>query len=154
TLNSGDTTSVSWTVSNLGSGPALGSWTDTLYLSQGTVVGPNDVKLGDFVHTGDLAVGASYTQQGNVPIPLGASGPYHLLVLTNSTSSVDEVGATANDTADGALQVALSPYADLAVSNVAAPSIAIGEPASITVGWTVTNVGTGVGRTTSWMDAV
>jgi hypothetical protein len=153
-LNSGDSTSVSWTVTDSGSGPALGSWTDTLYLSQGTAVGPNDLKLGDFVHTGPLAAGASYTAQANITLPLGASGPYHMLVVTNSTRSLDEVGATANNTAGAALQVALSPYADLAVSNVTVPTSVIGDPAVITVGWTVTNVGTGVGRTTSWNDEV
>jgi hypothetical protein len=128
-LSSGDTTSVSWTVTDTGSGPALGSWTDTLYLSQGTAVGPNDVKLGDFLHTGALAAGASYTAQANVTIPLGATGAYHVLVVTNSTHSLDEAGATANNTAGAALQVALSPYADLSVSNVTVPTSVIGDPA-------------------------
>jgi hypothetical protein len=59
--NSGDQTTVSWTVTNTGTGSALGSWTDSLYLSRGTTVGPNDIKLGDYLHTGDLASGAHYT---------------------------------------------------------------------------------------------
>ncbi|MEH2565659.1 CARDB domain-containing protein [Bradyrhizobium sp. AZCC 2289] len=153
-LNSGESASVSWTVNNVGTGPALGSWTDTLYLSRGNVVGPNDIKLGDFVHTGQLGSGGSYLQQVNVIMPLGASGSYNILVVTNSASGVHEVGALANNVAGASIQVALSPFADLAVSNVTAPAITIGDPAAITVGWTVTNVGTGVGQTTSWQDAV
>jgi CARDB len=37
---------------------------------------------------------------------------------------------------------------------VTAPALAIGNPASISVGWTVTNVGTGFGQTGHWMDAI
>jgi VCBS repeat-containing protein len=85
---------------------------------------------------------------------LGASGAYNLLLVTDSANVVHELNAKANNTASSPIQVAISPYADLAVSNVTAPSIAIGNPASINVGWTVTNVGTGAGRTTSWKDAI
>ena len=49
---------------------------------------------------------------------------------------------------------ALAPYAELAVSNVTAPSLTIGDPAQVTIGWTVTNHGTGAGSTASWVDAV
>src|SRR5262249_42600148 len=44
---------------------------------------------------------------------------------------------------------------DLATTNVTLdPAVAIGDPARITVGWTVTNNGTGPGTTTTWDDAI
>src|SRR5439155_2586017 len=42
----------------------------------------------------------------------------------------------------------------LAVSDVTAPSLTIGDPAQVTVGWKVTNLGTGAGLTAAWTDQV
>src|SRR5262249_13032454 len=44
--------------------------------------------------------------------------------------------------------------ADLTTAAVTAPQLVADSPAAITVGWTVTNDGTGAGRTDSWTDAV
>src|SRR5207245_2032043 len=35
-----------------------------------------------------------------------------------------------------------------------APSLTIADPARVTIGWTVTNIGTGAGRTNDWVDAI
>ena len=52
------------------------------------------------------------------------------------------------------MEVELAPYADLAVSAVAAPQQIIGDPADLTVSWTVANQGTGAGPVDTWTDAV
>jgi hypothetical protein len=76
-----------------------------------------------------------------------------IVVVTNFNDSISE-SSKADNTGSAGLAVTLSPYADLAVSAVTAPLSAQGDPARVTVGWTVTNNGTGVGRTTQWTDKV
>jgi hypothetical protein len=154
-LNSGDAAVVSWTTTNSGTGPALGSWADAIYLSRDGVLDSSDVKLGSFAQVGPLAAGASYNRQQSVALPLGATGAYQLLVVSDDSKTVAELGlAEENNVAGTNLQVLLSPYADLATTAVTAPQLVADSPAAITVGWTVTNNGTGAGRTSSWTDAV
>ncbi len=74
-------------------------------------------------------------------------------MVSDATNQLIEPNGTANTTTQ-AINVTLAPYADLAVSNVVAPAQTIGDPAYPTISWTVTNVGTGVGQTTAWTDAV
>ena len=88
-LNSGDPAVVSWTITNTGTGPALGNWNDVIYLSRDGVVGQDDIKLGTFALAGPLAAGASYTMQQSVPLPLGATGSYKLLVVSDNQNSAD-----------------------------------------------------------------
>ncbi|KPJ75957.1 MAG: hypothetical protein AMJ54_13385, partial [Deltaproteobacteria bacterium SG8_13] len=154
TMISGSTASIEWTVSNEGTGPALGQWTDTLYLSRDAVVGQGDIKLLDVTIDGPLDAGATYTRQADVDIPLDASGQYAILVVSDSGDAVGEVDGELNNVGGGLLDVALAPYADLTVSNVIAPAITIDDPASVTVTWTVGNQGTGAGRSSQWTDAV
>ena len=65
-----------------------------------------------------------------------------------------EVGAEGNNTVSSMLSIGLAPYADLQVSDVTSPVLLIADPARITVGWTVTNIGTGEGITARWTDSV
>src|SRR5262249_14941306 len=59
-----------------------------------------------------------------------------------------------NNSSSVTATVAVEPYADLATSNVTAPALTIGDPAQVTIGWTVTNMGTGPSNAASWVDAV
>ena len=59
-----------------------------------------------------------------------------------------------NNVAAKLIELTLSPFADLAVSNVNSEQLIIGDPAEITVDWTVTNEGIGRGFTDEWTDAV
>ena len=52
------------------------------------------------------------------------------------------------------MSITLAPYADLSVSNVVAPLQTIGDPATPTISWTVTNIGTGAGQTSTWIDEI
>ena len=65
-----------------------------------------------------------------------------------------ELDGEGDNTAAGALEVSLAPYADLTVISVIAPALTVGDPAQIEVTWTVRNDGTGIGLTTDWMDTV
>src|SRR5262249_51882770 len=52
------------------------------------------------------------------------------------------------------INVALGPYADLVTSQVSAPGLTVGDPARVTIGWTVTNQGTGATKAGTWRDEV
>jgi len=153
--NSGSTFDVAWTVKNIGSGPAGGTWTDTLWLSRDGTLDSGDLKLADVVRTGPLASDGSYTGTTAITLPLDANGSYQLLVISDSGNTVRELAAgETNNLGAAPLNVALAPYADLRVSNVIAPNETIGDPAQVTIRWTVDNNGTGPGQTASWTDAI
>ena len=139
-----------WRVTNTGN-RASGTWTDRVVLSHDGVA--VDAVLATVVRNGPLEANATYDAFADVTLPLGTSGNYFIVVVSNYTGSLSE-RSTSNNSGNFASAVALSPYADLAVSNVTAPPQTIDDPARINVSWTVTNQGTGVGRTTQWTDCV
>src|SRR5690606_34403848 len=103
---------------------------------------------GDLVAPGPLAPGETYEGMLSVTLPIDAQGAYKLIVRSDSGGQVVETSAgEANNLAMTDLQVGLAPYADLEVSDVTAPALTIDDPARVTVGWTVTNLGTGEGAT-------
>src|SRR5262249_6117342 len=150
----GTTVPLSWSVRNVGTAAAPGAWVDRVFLSTDAALDAGDRLLGEAPHTGPLDPGGSYTAQLDVPIPDAAARARFLLLQTDATFQVTELAGEANNLAASAVRVELAPFADLAVSGVSVtPSPAVGDPARVTVGWTVTNVGTGPGAA-SWTDAV
>ncbi|MDZ4254036.1 MAG: CARDB domain-containing protein, partial [Sulfuritalea sp.] len=145
---SGDSMHASWRVSNLG-GVATSSWVDYVYLAKGTVL----TKVAEVSHAGPLGTGEFYTSEADFTVPLDFSGEYQVVVVTDALTTLAD-GARGNNQSAQALQVDFSPYADLAVSGVTAPDRVIDDPAPLDVAWTVTNQGTGAGRTSSWTDRV
>ncbi len=79
---------------------------------------------------------------------------YHQIFEYNTAGPGGTNTAASNNTASTTASVALAPYADLATTNVTAPQLTVGDPAKVTIGWTVTNVGTGPGTVSSWVDAI
>src|SRR5439155_18568688 len=74
--------SVSWTVTNVGSGVAVGgqaanSWTDSVYLSSDLDVSnsPYDLLLGSVTHEGALAPGDSYDATLLYTLSFAFAGP-------------------------------------------------------------------------------
>jgi subtilase family serine protease len=61
---SGDSITIRWRVTNSGTGPAGGQWTDRVFLSTDNVVSGADVVMGSVTHTG-LAAGASFDAEIN-----------------------------------------------------------------------------------------
>ena len=148
---SGQPLTVSWTDMNTGTGPVLPVWTDTVTLVQGNT----SLVIGTIVQTTPLAAGASLARSITYTLPISVSGAYTIVVTADSGNAVTEVPAQKTDnTASVPLSIALAPYADLAVSNVTAPATTIADPATVTIGWTVTNHGTGAGITSSWTDQI
>ncbi|MBW4676961.1 MAG: type I secretion C-terminal target domain-containing protein [Desmonostoc geniculatum HA4340-LM1] len=73
TTTSGETISVSWTVTNQGTGSALAKWDDYVYISKDQFLDKSDTFVGSRSVAGDtpLAVGSSYTATQDITIPIG-----------------------------------------------------------------------------------
>lgn len=145
---SGNSIHVEWTVANQG-GAALGNWVDQVFLVKGGV----QRKFAEVAHASGLATGASYSASADFAVPLEYSGEYDVLVISDAAKVLDDSNRTDNQTS-GHLTVELAPYADLAVTAISAPETTIADPASLNVSWTVSNQGTGEGRTSAWTDRV
>ncbi|PSF26942.1 hypothetical protein C7H19_25065, partial [Aphanothece hegewaldii CCALA 016] len=153
-VTSGTTIPLTWTTTNTGTAPTLSTWSDLIYLSTDTLFDATDLLLGQFNATETLYSQTSFEAQISWNIPLSLSGNYHLLVVTDAFRTVKELGAENNNVTTSAFEIKLAPYADLAVSSIMAPALTLGDPASVEIGWTVTNIGTGRGRTEQWRDLV
>ncbi|HOL37090.1 MAG TPA: CARDB domain-containing protein, partial [Rubrivivax sp.] len=80
-----------------------------------------------------LAAGEGYTEDGSFVLPIDATGDYFVIVVTDAAGQVRELNAETNNTVSAPLTVALAPYAQLAVSDVSAPAISIGDPVAVTI---------------------
>ncbi|MCB1090441.1 MAG: Ig-like domain-containing protein, partial [Verrucomicrobiae bacterium] len=151
----GSPVDVEFTVINEGDTSAAGSWTDRLYLSTDSTLSQNDVLLGSSIHSGGLAIGATYTTTVTVTLPALITGDYYVLVVTDAAESVVEGAAEGNNTGASTLfSVSLPPSPDLTVDSVSSQTLLIGDPVDITVTWTVSNQGAAAGTDVSWTDRV
>jgi len=131
-------------------------WYDAVYLSKDQVFDPTaDIKLGVYTRPRSLLVGEGYVQSADVFIPSGSGGPYFIIVVANSGSSLNEYGAVGNNMgiASAATIVSFSPPADLAVNAASVSPASVLAGGSVTINWTVGNVSTNpaVGQ---WTDAL
>ncbi|MEM9826972.1 MAG: CARDB domain-containing protein, partial [Planctomycetota bacterium] len=167
---------VRYKVENRGVGPTdPGSWTDQIWLTlgeDGPKPGRGDRYLGAANHQGVLEVGESYEAEVTVNIPTGLTGQYFLTVYTDGTRRVYEaafaenVNPNAPNDLDGnnyastRLNVLLTPPADLRVAEVITPRDDQGNPLpivgdeTITVAWTVDNIGAVATDRERWADAI
>ncbi|ULU23434.1 tandem-95 repeat protein [Dyella terrae] len=89
---SGETTQISWTVTNNGQTvwPGSTGWVDSVYISTDpTFIPSRATALGAFAHynTSGLAAGGSYTATANVQLPPGTDGTYYIYVIADSDYS-------------------------------------------------------------------
>ena len=97
-------------------------------------------------------------------LPIEVSGTWHLLLATDNDDTVTEVAGESNNVVHVSTEITLAPLPNLVVSDVTftsdeiladlEPPTIIDDPAQVTVGWTVTNQGTGPGFTDTWFDQV
>jgi hypothetical protein len=153
----GDVIAVDWTVKNAGTAAARGNWADKLYLSTDATLDSGDRLLTTQAHTGPLAAGGSYTAHTEVKLPVDLVGPavYYLISATDRGGQVKEYQAEDNNQRDVTMVVMMAPFADLLTSDVSVnTALTIGDPAPLTVTWTVTNVGIAPGATDQWVDQI
>ncbi len=165
-LQSGQSIAVQWSDVNNGAGSAASAWTDTLVVkntSTNTTLATVSLPY-DPTQPGNspLAPGQGLMQHTTVLLPPGNAGVGNLTftLTVNSGGALFEDNAAHNATADDTAVLnatsGLAPYPDLAVSNVSfsPASPIIGDPAQVTVNWTVTNSGTAATTAGSWVDRV
>jgi hypothetical protein len=157
TANAGEPVAISWTITNAGDGIAIGSWTDTVYLSTDTQLNTStDIHLGVFTHTGNLASGDNYVQNQSPMLPIGLSGNFYLIVATDNDNALRECAGEENNIAvsSSQVQISISTYPDLQVTTVDAPANAASGQI-VTVNWTITNNGTSATPASQgWYDTV
>ncbi len=167
---------VRYAVSNLGAGPTdPGSWTDQIWLTLGTdgpKPGRGDRLVGTYRHSGVLEVNDSYEAEATVNIPVGLTGQYFLTVYADGYGRVYEASFASNVNPDAPgdldgsnygstpINVLLTPPADLRVSTVTVPagddgnSLPIVGGETLSLSWTVDNIGTAATDRESWADAI
>jgi subtilase family serine protease/methionine-rich copper-binding protein CopC/type 1 glutamine amidotransferase len=151
---SGQTIQYSWTVTNQGTGPASGTWSDRVLLSDDTSVG-NDVHLGDFSFTGTIAAGQSITRTQTYTLPIALEGDRWFIVQTDRGNQLYEHTNEGNNTrvSNVPMTVQLSPFPNLQVTSVVPPAEAFSSQQAV-VEWVVANNGTGSTSAPVWYDRV
>ena len=169
----GQSIPVTWTVSNQGfastnagmtqqSGngaapPTVSQWTDAVYLLTSTTLVTSGagaaMLLGTFQHVGNLDPLQTYTQTQQVALPSDVQGSFYIFVETDSGENVFQGSPRPIDTGYDPTPINITPPppADLQVTSIAAPSSA-GSGLPVSIGWTVTNTGSGATSTGSWSD--
>jgi len=82
--------SVTYTVENQGTHPALGSWYDSLYLSLDDIWDVGDAFLGRVLHRGDVEPDNSYAETFTGRLPGVLPGDYHVILRTDIRNHVRE----------------------------------------------------------------
>ena len=152
---SGQPMTLSWTVSNGGTGvTGVNSWSDAVYMSPDSVFNSSATELETFIHQGALSAGSSYTATQSVTLPTGVSGSFYFFVRTDVNGQVyefdpagDELGSTL-----GAEMVNLTPPPDLETSTVTAPGSAEASH-TLTFSYMITNAGAGPTPNYTWNDS-
>ncbi len=102
-ITAGDTITVEWDVTNIGSEPIQGGWHDRISL-----VGPDTLSVDELLNGPDvLAPGEHVHKVAQVRVPGGRVGSYHWQVTTNSRGEVFEGRNTANNDSVSAATTAL-----------------------------------------------
>ncbi|MBI4490136.1 MAG: IPT/TIG domain-containing protein [Deltaproteobacteria bacterium] len=92
--------SVSWTVSNQGSGEARPNWYDYLYFSADTACCSGDTSLTSAINSTAVASGGSYTHTKTVTVPNVPTGNYYVIVKADYYDThVYEASETNNEKA-------------------------------------------------------
>ncbi len=149
TINLSEVISVSWIVTNQGTGSALAKWYDAVYISDDQFFDYEDIQIrgSETAQETPLAVGGSYKVTQNISLDYG-TGDRYLLFVTNTYPYQGETNETNNVFA----QAITINAPDLVITAVNAPtSAALGE--TISVSWTVKNQGT-VSASANGYDAV
>ncbi|RLC09862.1 MAG: hypothetical protein DRH43_07505, partial [Deltaproteobacteria bacterium] len=147
----GQSITVSWTVTNNGSGAANANWYDAVYLSDDDILDSSDQRIAYFWidEQTPLAAGGHYDMTDkSLYIPGDAVGTKYLLFVADYSNYQAETDDTNNM---ATLQITLNAP-DLCVTGVDAPATGVlGQ--TISVSWTVENIGQ-YDTTTHWYDKV
>lgn len=92
----GQTATIGYTVENVGSSAARGSWYDSIYLSADDQWDIGDALFGRVLRSGDVLASQSYTQSLTAPLPAVVPGDYHVIVRSDILNRIPEDDETNN----------------------------------------------------------
>jgi|GEM_PF-1095667 len=147
--NSGEAISISWEVENNGPDLISNRTSDYVYISTDNVLSTEDIRSLLLSGASNLAVGDNYSRTGDVFIPNGISGTYYLILKKNAASNETDL---TNNIAIQAVDITLSPPADLTVANFSIPT---GFYAGEQIAYSFEILNDGVGPTSDykqWID--
>lgn len=98
----GEKATIQWSVKNQGINPAVGQWTDAVYLSKDTTWDSNDAVIGRVDHIGDIAREGTYNGKLEAELPAVLPGEYYVIVRTDVRNFVRENDETNNAGASSA----------------------------------------------------
>ena len=114
TAVSGQDMTVTYTVTNAGTGDATGSWQDSIYISPGTTFDPlTAVLLGSVAHLGGLASGDSYIGSLTATAPGVIPGNYSIIVVADSLGQVSELSRANGEAASASSVTFTAPMLTL-----------------------------------------
>lgn len=88
---------VQWTVANLGTGAAIGPWSDAIYVSLDPAWDIGDRLLGRVAGVSDLGPNQSVVRSLDVTLRVEEPGPHYLIARTNDAGDVFEGTAVTNN---------------------------------------------------------
>ncbi len=179
---SGESTTISWTVTNTGVNPVWDGtsvWYDSVFISPDeTFISGREILLGRVLRSNatPLAPGQSYSVSKDFVLPRGIDGRYYIYVVTDGGSAGE---ALAQDTQGGRLDATYERYRsrvyegsvhanniaqgpidvvyrepNLTVTDITLPATTPQSGDTIAVAFTVENIGTRATRETTWLDRV
>jgi len=165
-LLSGETISVTYTVTNLGSGPSTGTWHDSIFFTSAPTLGPGlsgETLLGTFPLVSPLSSGGSYTRTVTVTLPEDLTGCRYIGVsadtrplgsfLVGQQYDVNETNELDNAGFSSGFQIELAPQPDL-VSATPSQELDSVSGQSLTVSYILENAGTAPTDVGTWTDRV
>ncbi len=153
---SGQPMNLSWTVSNIGTGPTdVGTWTDAVYMSPDPMLDSKRDGAGD-VHAPRGAGGRQQLHRSQKPSTCrsGSAGRSTSWSRPTCNGQVFQDGATAYNVAPTftPVTVNLTPPPDLEISSITVPATAVAGH-GLTFSYTTTNAGAGATPNDSWTDS-
>ena len=150
---SGQNIEITWTVTNQGSQPATGNWSDRIsFVSENGDA--NNIVLGEFPFTGIIQPGESVTRTQTVTLPVDLEAEGRISVETDYQNRIVENSDSNNSlTSEQTFTSILSPFPNLVVTNVNALDN-ISSRENVEISWTVENIGTGATNAPFWNDNV
>ena len=121
----GQSLTVGYTIANLSSAAATGTWTDSVYLSANGLLDADSLLLGRVSHAGGLAGMSRYNGTLTGVVPGAVDGGYSVIVVPDSGLKVPDLNRTNNaGVSTGAVPVLTPP---LALGGTVSGTIAAGQ---------------------------
>lgn len=99
TASPGDSVTINYTVVNSAATLAVGSWTDSIYLSFDDRYDASDLLIGRVEHTGGLGPSLTYNGSLTATLPGVIDGNYHVIVIADSRGHVGDSNRADNERA-------------------------------------------------------